>query len=510
MKSLTLKYVPFFKHNDLTRMQMASSHIRQAITLTEPELPFVLSQDNPEIGPPFFYEVDRIIKVYPDCVLVEDDGKFDLVYLKNLLFHSYLPYTFHDNSIIKAINVYWDGTAMLGRNLLTLVMIYNGYNFQDAIVISESAALKMTHFGYEVEKIPVTRHSLFVPVTNKLCDNIPVFNLNSVHKGEPYLIEFQSPFTKKEYIADRDYILVWKFPNHQTLSYSYNMFLHYYFNKVYDIGPFISHVKRKYGEDKLGLGLKTFKSFTEHYIELTKIYTAKAVSGDKFANRHGNKGLVKVLPDEKMPMTPYGRAEVIINPLCIPSRMNLGQLFEIHLTKLIYDARHHENPEYYEKLKSIINLDEETNTCYDTIDWSTMKEIFYEIGSRPTIMVYDPISNMEKEATVGWCYWMKLHHLLETKFRIYNQFEEYKTFPYDEAINKGQRFGEMETWALLAYGEDKLLKTLFTEYYIDKAQLAEGSEQMTSATLKFRSLMKALGIDIEKAYQHYLSQQSDT
>ena len=491
MKSLQLCYVPFFKHNDPTRMQMASSHIRQAVNLVNSEMPKVKSHDCPKIS----HIKAKVVDTLWDGVIVEKDGVYDFIQLDSFLYESYVLYTIHED-YIEPEGVAADGTPLLGVNLLTVVMPFGGYNYEDAIVISETAARKLAHWSWEKEDYVLDDNWSLLPCINEVDEyGIPKFDLQFVKKGDPYIRLLKGSILNiEERIADKDYHLLWDFAVTKAAP-------------IPQFNAFLKKWRSRFNFSEMSFALRRRLSEKKDYdVLICKISQEEAVLGDKLANRHGNKGVIGlILPDNEMPMTPYGPAEIVINPLGIISRMNIGQLFEIHLTKLARDAINLGNTKVINALKEKINFDPETETMIDTVSWSEMKALFQELGKRPVENVYDPIAQCTKEATVGWCYWMKLHHLAKTKYSC-RQFSG----------RKGQRFGEMETWTLIAYGAENLLYEmfskltdspqkyqLFSQLFHFEAPLHHVRMQKSVPALKFEYFMKVLGIDIDAAYRHH-------
>jgi len=217
-------------------------------------------------------------------------------------------------------------------------------------------------------------------------------------------------------------------------------------------------------------------------LQMVKVYVAtkRVVSvGDKMAGRHGNKGVIsKILPKEDMPFLADGTpVQILLNPLGVPSRMNVGQILETHLgwagAKLGFQA---------------------TTPVFDGADEQTIQECLKEAGlpASGKVQLYDGRTGepFEQQATVGYIYMMKLHHLVDDKVHARS------TGPYSlitqqplggKARFGGQRFGEMEVWALEAYGAAYTLQELLTV----KSDDVEGRTKIYEAMVKGENTLEA-------------------
>jgi DNA-directed RNA polymerase subunit beta len=192
-------------------------------------------------------------------------------------------------------------------------------------------------------------------------------------------------------------------------------------------------------------------------LEMVKVYVATKRNlsvGDKIAGRHGNKGVIaKILPEEEMPFLEDGTpVDLILNPLGVPSRMNLGQILETHLGL----AAHKQG---FRGITPVFD------GCTEEEIRQTLKDAGFPPGGKLTLYDGRTGEPFEQEVTVGYLYMMKLHHLVDDKIHAR------ATGPYSlitqqplggKARFGGQRFGEMEVWALEAYGAANILQELLT------------------------------------------------
>jgi DNA-directed RNA polymerase subunit beta len=221
--------------------------------------------------------------------------------------------------------------------------------------------------------------------------------------------------------------------------------------------------------------LKKGDELSPGVIQVIKVYIAmrrKLSVGDKVSGRHGNKGIIaKIVPEEDMPRLPDGTpVEVVLNPLGVPSRMNVGQILETHLG--------------WAAKKLGIWM---ATPVFDGISENEIKDLLRKANLPPSgkINLFDGITGekLDNEVTVGYIYIMKLYHLVDDKIHARS------TGPYSlitqqplggKAQFGGQRFGEMEVWALEAYGAAYTLQELLTA----KSDDVEGRAQIYKAIVK--------------------------
>ncbi len=274
------------------------------------------------------------------------------------------------------------------------------------------------------------------------------------------------------------------------------------------VGKYMPRIKDLSEEAKIKLErMKHGDELPSGVLEMVKIYVAtkRTLSiGDKMAGRHGNKGVIaRIMPVEDMPFLPDGTPiDICLNPLGVPSRMNVGQILETHLgwaAKVLgFDAV---TPVFAgateEEIKQVLmdaneHVRNRSKALSDNRQAPPCGEIFAEIGEDMKTRLYDGRTGepFEQNATVGYIYMMKLHHLVDDKIHARS------TGPYSlitqqplggKARTGGQRFGEMEVWALEAYGAAYTLQELLTV----KSDDIEGRTKIYESMVKGKNTLEA-------------------
>lgn len=382
--SVAISMVPFMEHDDQTRLQMAASQMRQAIMLQNFDTPLIKSG------------CEHIYSKYTSfCHIAKRDGKV-MYYDGRLLivkydnddidiFKTYCRNTYVDNIDIMKVfcNIgdifkkgdilaesYYmkDGSICFGKNLLTGVVTYYGYNYEDGIVISDKLVKegKFTSIHYKDLSFMIPPNKILLSLNdqqNKFLPNI----LETVKVNKPYAIikemstiEPYSVFKQQEellmsktttiidcniYVNDYcDIIPEYRRWVQKTVQLqrekenSLQNLLHDVIGRKYSLA-----IIRKYNLNKFSATKHKIKGeeFSGIYVELSGFYIRPIQVGDKVGNRHGNKGVIsKIIPDEKMPQLEDGRRlEIIINSMGFISRMNTGQQFELHMSMSVQDLK---------------------------------------------------------------------------------------------------------------------------------------------------------------------------
>jgi len=347
------------------------------------------------------------------------------------------------------------GELALGRNLLVAFMPWEGYNFEDAILISESVVREDTFTSIHIEEFEIEARDTKLGA-EEITRDLPNINEESLknlnERGIIYVGAEVHP-------GD---ILVGKITpkGESELSAEERLLRAIFGEKAREVRD--SSLRVPHGERGIVVDVKVFSRESNHELppgvnELVRVYVAqkrKIAQGDKMAGRHGNKGVVaRIMPIEDMPYLPDGTpVEIVLNPLGVPSRMNLGQVLETHLG---YAAH-------------ALGL----KVASPVFDGASEELIESELARAGL-----PSSGKEKlrdgrtgeffdrEVTVGYIYMLKLHHLVEDKIHARS------TGPYSLVTQQplggkaqfgGQRFGEMEVWALEAYGASHILQEILT------------------------------------------------
>ncbi|HLH68665.1 MAG TPA: DNA-directed RNA polymerase subunit beta [Candidatus Dormibacteraeota bacterium] len=348
-----------------------------------------------------------------------------------------------------------DGEMALGRNVLVAFMPWEGYNFEDAILLSEDIVKEDKYTSIHIEEFEIeARDTKLGP--EEITRDIP----NVSDEALRNLDERGIVYIGAE--VESGDILVGKItPKGETeLSAEERLLRAIFGEKAREVRD--SSLRVPHGERGVVVDVKVFSRENRDELapgvnELVRVYVAqkrKISAGDKMAGRHGNKGVVsRILPREDMPFLPDGTpVEIVLNPLGVPSRMNLGQVLETHLGWVARAAG----------MKVMTPV-------FDGASLEVIRSELERHGLPPDgkVRVRDGRTGEEfdQPVTVGWIYMMKLHHLVEDKIHARS------TGPYSLVTQQplggkaqfgGQRFGEMEVWALEAYGAAHVLQEILT------------------------------------------------
>jgi DNA-directed RNA polymerase subunit beta len=473
--SVSTSLIPFLEHDDANRALMGSNMQRQAVPLLAPEPPRVgtgmerkTAYDSGvaviavRAGKVTYVSSEKIL-VKPDRAEGEEQDEYRLIKFQRTnqdTCFNQKPIVAPGQKVAKG-EVIADGPATyngelaLGRNVLVAFMPWNGYNYEDAILISENLVREDKYTSMHIKEFQVeVRETKLGP--EKLTRDIPNASENSVEQlDDEGIIRIGAEVKSGS-------ILVGKVtPKSETDSTPEFKLLNSIFGEkakdVRDTSLRVPHgiegtvidvqrLKRSEG-DELNPGVE----------EVVKILIAakrKLQEGDKMAGRHGNKGVIaRVLPVEDMPFMEDGTpVDVVLNPLGVPSRMNLGQIMETELGWAgMRLGEWYATPVFQSATNEMIE--------------AKLKEAQLPVNSK--VVLYDGQSGepFENPVTVGYIYMMKLHHLVDDKMHARS------TGPYSLVTQQplggkaqfgGQRLGEMEVWALEAYGAANTLQELLT------------------------------------------------
>jgi len=476
--------IPFLEHNDANRALMGANMQRQSVPLLEPETPVVgtglekkvaddsrtlLLAENP----------GRVIKATADEVVVQRSNKKKDVYKLLTFGRSNQDTLIHqrprvkDGQTLKKGDLIADGSATtngelaLGRNVLVALMPWEGYNYEDAILISERLVKKDLFTSIHVQRLEVEVRATKLGM-EEISREIP-------NMGEEALanLDERGIVVPGSEVGPGDILVGKVTPKGETELPAEEKLLRAIFgDKARDMRD--TSLRVPPGESGIVIAVRNFSREKGDELppgvhELVRVYLAqlrKVSIGDKLAGRHGNKGVVaKVLPEEDMPYLPDGTPmDLILNPLGVPSRMNIGQIFELLLgyAGMLTDQKYELPPfdESIEEDASIKIVEEELGNAARSagiswLDQSGKVELRDGRTGRP----------FGRKIAVGYMYLMKLIHLVDDKMHARS------TGPYSlitqqplggKAQFGGQRFGEMEVWALYAYGAAHTLQELLT------------------------------------------------
>ena len=473
--SVATALIPFLEHDDANRALMGSNMMRQAVPLLQPHAPVVgtgvegrAARDSGQVV--IARRPGVVTSVAADLIVVEPDdaaNKKDIDHYPLLKFVRSNQGTClnHRPAVevgdrVKPGQVIADsmstegGELALGQNIVVAYMSWEGANYEDAIIISERLVREDVFTSIHIEKHEIeARDTKLGPeeITRDIA-NVPEELLASL--DERGIINVGADVRPGD-------ILVGKItPKGETEVTAEERLLRAIFGeKAREVKD--SSLRLPHGERGTVVEVREFHreevDLAPGVNQLVRVSIAqkrKISVGDKMAGRHGNKGVVsRILPVEDMPYLPDGTpVDIILNPLGVPSRMNIGQLLETHLGWALAK----------QNLKGATPV----------FDGATEENIIAELEAAglPTdgkITLRDGKSGKEfdRPITVGVTYMLKLHHLVEDKIHARS------TGPYSlitqqplggKAQFGGQRFGEMEVWALQAYGAANILQEILT------------------------------------------------
>lgn len=347
------------------------------------------------------------------------------------------------------------GELALGRNVVVAFMTWEGYNYEDAILLSEKLVKEDVYTSIHIEEYESeARDTKLGP--EEITRDIPNVGEEALRNlDERGIIRIGAEIGAGD-------ILVGKVtPKGVTELTAEERLLHAIFGEkareVRDTSLRVPH-----GTDGIVVDVKVFTRENGDELppgvnQLVRVYIAqkrKISEGDKMAGRHGNKGVVaRILPEEDMPFLPDGTpVQVVLNPLGVPSRMNIGQVLEVHLGMAAMRLGIHVATPVFDGAKE-----------YDVFD--TMEEAGMQRNGKTVLYDGRTGDRFEREVTVGVMHMIKLAHMVDDKIHARS------TGPYSLVTQQplggkaqfgGQRFGEMEVWALEAYGAAYTLQEILT------------------------------------------------
>jgi len=470
--SVATAMIPFLENDDANRALMGSNMQRQAVPL--------LRTESPIVGTGMEYKAAKdsgvvvcarnagvVEKVSADEIIIKtDDGELDTYKLIKFLRSNQgtcinqKPIVMKGERVEKGMIISDgpstdNGEIALGRNILIGFMTWEGYNYEDAILINEKVVRedKLTSIHIEEYESEARDTKLGAEEITRDIPNVGEDALKDL--DESGIIRIGAEVKSGD-------ILVGKVtPKGETELTSEERLLRAIFGEkareVRDTSLRVPH-----GESGIIVDVKIFTRANGDELppgitKLVRVYIAqkrKISVGDKMAGRHGNKGVVsRILPEEDMPFLPDGTPlEIVLNPLGVPSRMNIGQVLEVHLG---YAAK-----ALGWKIATPVFDGANENDIFETLEKAGKdadgKTVLYDGRTG------EPFDN---RVTVGYMYMLKLHHLVDDKIHARS------TGPYSLVTQQplggkaqfgGQRFGEMEVWALEAYGAAYTLQEILT------------------------------------------------
>ena len=399
-----------------------------------------------------------------------------------------------------------NGEIALGKNLLVAFMSFNGANYEDAIVLSEKMVQNDVFTSIHIEKYPIEiRDTKLGPelITRDIpnvgedalsnLDEEGIIQIGAEVNSSDILVGKISPKGETELTAEEKLLRAIFGEKAKDVKDSSLRLPHGQRGKVVDVKIFSKEMG-----DELPAGVYKM-------IEVSVAQQRKVQVGDKLAGRHGNKGVIsKILPVENMPFLPDGTpVDIVLNPLGVVSRMNLGQILETHLgwaaEKL---GNHYATPVF-------------SGIDHDAIKEELKKADLPESGK---IQLFDGQTGepFDQETTVGQIYMLKLIHMVDDKIhaRSIGPYSMVTQQPLGgKAQFGGQRFGEMEVWALEGYGAAHTLQEMLTIKSDDVVGRSKAYEaiikgeqiqkpQIPAAFYVLIRELQSIGLDIEMVYKN--------
>ena len=470
--SVAASLIPFLENDDTSRALMGSNMQRQAVPLIKTEAPIIATGIEHRIaydsGVCILSEIDGVVSyVDGEKVVITGDNGAKKEYFMRKFERSNQGTCINQRPIVslgQQVNkgeIIADGPATsggelaLGKNILIGFMSWEGYNYEDAILISEDLVKDDVFTSVHIEEYEIESRDSKLGA-EQITRDIPNLSDDMIKNlDEDGIIQIGSTVSSED-------ILVGKVtPKGETDLTPEDRLLRAMFGeKVRDVRD--TSLRLPHGQKGIVVDVKVFTRANKDELSpgvnmKVVVYVAqkrKLGVGDKMAGRHGNKGVVsRVLPKEDMPFMEDGTPlQIVLNPLGVPSRMNIGQVLEVHLG---YVAK-------------MLNWKVET-PVFDGASEDDIKNLFIEnnLSKSGKIKLYDGRTGepFENPVTVGYMYMLKLIHLVDDKIhaRATGSYSLVTQQPLGgKAQFGGQRFGEMEIWALEAYGASHILQEILT------------------------------------------------
>jgi len=520
--SVSAGLIPFLEHDDANRALMGSNMQRQAVPLLRTEAPYVGTGLERKVavdsGAVVTSDVEGTVS-YVDANLIKIMSVDGIEYSYKLLNHerSNQAMCLHQKPIVdlgeKVVTgtVIADGPATkggdlaLGRNILMAFMPWEGYNYEDAILISERLRKDDVFTSIHIEEYEIEARN------TKLGDEEITREIPNVSEEALRNLDANGVIVVGAEVKAGDILVGKTAPKGETEPPAEEKLLRAIFGEkardVRDTSLKMPHGSKGTVVEVLELSRANGDDLKAGVNKVIRVFVAekrKITVGDKMSGRHGNKGVVsRVLPAEDMPFLADGtHLDVVLNPLGVPSRMNIGQVLEVHLGLALQKIP--------EKDKRYV-----ATPVFDGATEMEIKDRLESSGYSRSgkVTLYDGRNGeaFDNKVTVGIMYMLKLHHLVEDKMhaRAIGPYSLVTQQPLGgKAQFGGQRLGEMEVWALEAYGASNILQEMLTVKSDDingRTKTYEAivkGEDMPEAGLpeSFKVLLKefrAIALDIE-------------
>ncbi len=470
--SVATAMIPFLENDDTNRALMGSNMQKQAVPLLKSEAPIVGT------GMEYRAAVDSGVVVLAKragtvkavsadrITIVTDSGETDEYKLIKFMRSNHgtcinqrpivdAGQRVEAKEVIADGPATCDGEVSLGKNALIGFMTWEGYNYEDAVLINEKIVREDVYTSIHIEKYEIeARDTKLGPedITRDIpnvgddalkdLDERGIIRIGAEVRSGDILVGKVTPKGETELTAEERLLRAIFGEKAREVRDTSLRVPHGEYGTIVDVDVFTRE-----NSSELGPGVNT----------VVRCYIAqkrKISVGDKMAGRHGNKGVVsRILPQEDMPFLPDGRPlDIVLNPLGVPSRMNIGQVLEVHLGMAAKALGW-----------------KVCTPVFDGAHEGDIREMFREAGMREDgkTVLYDGRTGeqFDNPVTVGYMYYLKLHHLVDDKIHARS------TGPYSLVTQQplggkaqfgGQRFGEMEVWALEAYGAAYTLQEILT------------------------------------------------
>ena len=487
--SIATALIPFLENDDTNRALMGSNMQRQAVPLLRPQAPMIATGVEHRIaydsGVLKIAKNDGFVKyVDSDKIVIEETDGNETTYTLSKFERSNQSTCINQHPIVKKGDkvvgpkydengvlvsegtVLADGPATdqgelaLGRNMLVAFMNWEGYNYEDAVLISEDLVKEDLYTSIHIEEHEIEARD------TKLGEELITRDIPNLSEDALRNLDEDGIVRVGAEVRAGDILVGKVTPKGETeLTPEERLLRAIFGEKVREVRDTSLRVPN--GEDGIVVDVKIFTRKNRDELspgvnKLVRVYIAqkrKISVGDKMAGRHGNKGVIsRVLPREDMPFMADGTPiQIVLNPLGVPSRMNIGQVLEVHLGLVA----------------NMLGIKIST-PVFDGANESDISQLFSENGLVNSngkvdgkIQLFDGRTGepFENPVTVGYMYYLKLHHLVDDKIHARS------TGPYSLVTQQplggkaqfgGQRFGEMEVWALEAYGAANMLQEILT------------------------------------------------
>ena len=499
--SVSAGLIPFLEHDDANRALMGSNMQRQAVPLLRTEAPYIGTGLERKVavdsGAVVISKTDgRVTYVDAQKIIIEDpEGKEHKYRMLNFE-RSNQSMCLHQTPLVspgeevKAGGVIADGPATrggdlaLGRNILMAFMPWEGYNYEDAILISDRLRKDDVFTSIHVEEYEIEARN------TKLGDEEITREIPNISEEALRKLDSKGIITIGSEVGPGDILVGKTAPKGETEPPAEEKLLRAIFGEkardVRDTSLRMPHGSKGTVVEILELSRENgdeLKAGVNKAIRVLVAEKRKITVGDKMSGRHGNKGVVsRVLPAEDMPFLADGtHLDVVLNPLGVPSRMNIGQVLEVHLGMAMgnYNGGTHI-----------------ATPVFDGASEDQVKDYLEKLGFPRSgkVDLYDGRTGekFDNPVTVGRMYMLKLHHLVEDKMhaRAIGPYSLVTQQPLGgKAQFGGQRLGEMEVWALEAYGASNILQEMLTV----KSDDVTGRTKTYEAIIKGEEMIISIG-----------------